>query len=697
MKREGKYTSVSGLSGLLTVWFVTVFILFIPVENLSAQVLSWEDFVERMAVDESRESDAWERLFEELSERRAHPYNLNTLTRAQLETLPFLSPRQVENLLAYLYSYAPVQSLAELQLVEGLDYETRAMLALFVYVGEPTEQAAPLRWKNLWKYGEHEVVARADVPFYYRKGYYQYPPELLTRYPNRQYMGGRVGHSIRYQYTYGDRLAAGLVMENDAGEPFFNRGNRGYDYYSYYLLVHDVGHLQTLALGNYRLSFGQGLVMNTQFSPGKQAILTGIYSRNKGIKKHASTSESDYFRGAAATLRWGRVGLTGLYSYRTPDATLDGPSITSLKTDGYHRTPLEMSKKHNTRNHLIGTNLSYDTPSFHLGLTAVYTVFDRPLKPVRDYQLHDPRGRRFAAVGADYRWDLHRWSFVGETAVGGNGAVATLNAVAYRFSPAWSVLLLQRHYAKDYEGLYARSFEEGGRVRNEDGLYLGTEALLGDRVKATAYVDCFRFPFPKYRISFPGTKGVEVFAQLSGWVGQAADWMVRYRFKNKGRDFTPDDGSDRQLAAHDKHTAKAQFRWQTGTVCLLKTTLDYVQSSLSATGNEQGYQLGQACTLTSPSDRWTVETGASYFHTDSYETRIYASERGMLYAFSFPSYYGRGWHGYVWGRYHINKMLTLLVKYVHTRYFDRDHIGSGTQEIEGSRKQDLYLQLRLRF
>ena len=39
----------------------------------------------------------------------------------------------------------------------------------------------------------------------------------------------------------------------------------------------------------------------------------------------------------------------------------------------------------------------------------------------------------------------------------------------------------------------------------------------------------------------------------------------------------------------------------------------------------------------------------------------------------------------------------MIVKYVYTGYFDRDHIGSGTQEIAGSTKQDLQLQLRLRF
>ena len=45
---------------------------------------------------------------------------------------------------------------------------------------------------------------------------------------------------------------------------FFALHNRqGYDYYSFYLLLKDCGRLKTLAVGNYRLSFGQGLVIST--------------------------------------------------------------------------------------------------------------------------------------------------------------------------------------------------------------------------------------------------------------------------------------------------------------------------------------------------------------------------------------------------------------------------------------------------
>lgn len=682
---------------LWKIMFISVVWMSTGVQNLCGQSLAWEEFVERMMVDEESEHTSWKNLYEELAERHAHPYNLNTVTREQLETLPFLSPVQVENLLAYVYENGPVQTLSELQLVEGLDYDTRAMLSLFLMVGEVEERPAPLRWKNLWRYGKHEVVGRTDIPFYYRKGYYHYPADVLEEYPNRRYLGQRFYHSLRYQYTYGKRVAAGLTMENDAGEPFFTRGNKGYDYYSYYLLLHDIGPLRTLALGNYRLNFGQGLVMNTQFSFGKQAVMNGIYSRNKGIKKHASTNETDYFRGIAATWQTGDVELTGFYSFRDRDATLSDGFITSLKTDGYHRTPLEMSKKNNVRNQLAGFNIAYDRPSFNIGLTGVYTVFNRALKPVRDYQLHDPRGREFFALGMDYRRYLHRLSFIGETAVSGNGALATFNALVYRFSSSLSLLLLHRYYAKDYQGIHARSFEEGGRVRNETGFYLGAEALTGSGMKVTAYVDCFRFPSVRYQASFPNSRGVEAFVQCTGRAGQRVDWLMRYRYKSRGKDFTRADDGVKGITAENKHTAKAQLRWQLVSICLLKTTADYVRASFPSYGNEQGYQLSQAVSLKPVSGRWQCESGVSYFHTDSYNTRVYSYERGLLYTFSFPSCYGHGIHAYAWGQWNVNKLLTMIVKYVYTGYFDRDHIGSGTQEIAGSTKQDLQLQLRLRF
>ena len=67
---------------------------------------------------------------------------------------------------------------------------------------------------------------------------------------------------------------AGVTAEKDAGEPAFALHNgKGYDYYSFYLYLRNLRKLKTLAVGNYRLSFGQGLVMSNDFMLGKSSTI----------------------------------------------------------------------------------------------------------------------------------------------------------------------------------------------------------------------------------------------------------------------------------------------------------------------------------------------------------------------------------------------------------------------------------------
>ncbi|HRR62732.1 MAG TPA: helix-hairpin-helix domain-containing protein, partial [Paludibacteraceae bacterium] len=62
-----------------------------------------------------------------------NPIDLNRATREELEKLPFLSDIQIENILYYLYQFGPMQTIYELQLIDGLDMtDIRRMLPFVV-------------------------------------------------------------------------------------------------------------------------------------------------------------------------------------------------------------------------------------------------------------------------------------------------------------------------------------------------------------------------------------------------------------------------------------------------------------------------------------------------------------------------------------------------------------------------------------
>ena len=228
-------------------------------------------------------------------------------------------------------------------------------------------------------------------------------------------------HWLRYQFNDGDYLKLGLVGSNDAGEPFFADGNRwGYDHYSYYLQLRGLGRLESLCLGHYRVSMGMGLVMNTQTSFGKVALLQTLGRSQTTLRAHASRTDN-YLQGAAATIRLSRhFSLTGFFSYRPMDGTLnkDG-TISSILTSAYHRTAGEMAKKHNLEALKTGGSLLYTYHGLQLGLNTVYAHLSRRLKPNTAllYRQHYPQGRDFFNMSLSYGYTSARLSLNGETAI----------------------------------------------------------------------------------------------------------------------------------------------------------------------------------------------------------------------------------------------------------------------------------------
>ncbi len=70
---------------------------------------------------------------------------------------------------------------------------------------------------------------------------------------------------------------------------------KGYDHYGIHMIINDMGRLRTIALGDYRLSFGQGLILNNDFMVSKAWSNDNIARRTQHPKRHFSTAESGFF------------------------------------------------------------------------------------------------------------------------------------------------------------------------------------------------------------------------------------------------------------------------------------------------------------------------------------------------------------------------------------------------------------------
>lgn len=656
--------------------------------NVDAQHYSWEDFVEKLSVDEYADNEYLTPLIEDLSEIHAHPFNINTVTKQELEQLPFLSSEDIEEILAYVYRHGPVQSMGELMLINQLDYQTRQFLTLFIYIGPQEKEKQLFKLKELFKYGHHEVSTRLDVPLYRRDGYRIPSDEVLLDNPNKVYLGNSLYHNLRYGFKYKNKLFFGLTAEKDAGEPFGSYGNKGYDAYSFHFLLKDCGILKTLALGDYRLKFGEGLIVNTDYYFGKSTMLNMAPEQNT-IKKFSSTSETSFFRGAAATVRLGTFDISAFYSYLPLDATLrkDG-TISSIKTDGLHRTLLEISKKHNTVEQSAGGDITWRHKYVSLGVTSLYQHYSKPFSTgSQQYRKYYPSGTDFFNIGAHYDVKYNKFYFSGETAYNNTyHGWATLNKAVYRFNHNYSVIALQRLYTYQYVGLRSNAFSEGGTVKNESGFYVGVEASPLNELKLFAYFDYFYFPWVKF--ATPHTSdGVEGNLQADYIFSKKFNLSGHYQIKKKERYGEPYLYNKLKLQCQYFPTQTLELRLSARCTTVKDETHNRVN----------GYMAGGIFKWRERKQRINLALSYVYFDSEDYKAPMSFYEPSLLYTYSFMTMYGRGMRTALRAEWNITKHLMFMMKYGLTAYTDRHEIGEGLQRIGSSCKNDFSFLLRCKF
>lgn len=657
-----------------------------PIATLAQQESQWVGYYNEIATIDDVESENWEETYNMLCDMEEHPIDLNHATEEDLEQLPFLTARQIEDICEYLYLYESMKTFSELQLIASLDAPRRGLLQCFTYLGDEEEDKARFpSVRNIAKYGEHEVIATGKVPFYTRKGEKE-----------GKYLGDRYKHSLRYTFNYSDFIKIGFTGAKDAGEPFFCRGNEsGYDTYSAYLQLKHLGKIDVLVVGDYKLSFGMGLIVNSGINLGKLSMISNLGRTTNAIRGSASTYATQDFRGAAATIRLLKpLTLSVFTSYKKVDGTMnkDSLSISAMVTSGYHRTQAEMAKKNNTELADVGANINYKAGSLHLGLTALYSHISPKLSPNTSYlyRWHYLAGSDFFNASVNYRYTHRRVSVNGETAMNKDGRMATINSVNASILNNLSIMLLQRFYSYRYTSLHANSFASGGRVQNESGIYAGINWQLR-HLSITTYTDYAYFAWPRSLASF-SSHAWDNMLQAS-YSRRSWSLSARYRLHIKERN----NNDKTALTNQTEHRARVALALQPISALNLKTQVD--AASVSYKQTDKGYAVTQTATY-APKDlpgkpsRFSLHASITYFNSDDYNSRIYVYERNPLYSFYSPSFYGEGIRYTFMAKANVLKRLVVTAKIGTTNYFNRSTISSGNQMIDASSQTDLDLQLK---
>jgi hypothetical protein len=642
--------------------------------------------------DETESALDFDLLYENLTGFYAQKINLNQTSKEELEKLMFLSDIQIESILAYLYFNKGMKSIYELQLVEGIDYFTIEFLLPFVTVQPAEIQTGKWDFKQLSNKGRHELLFRTDGTLEKKKGYSQ-----NQQNPNNQYLGNPFYEILRYSFKAQNRVQLGFVAEKDAGEQFWGKYNKGFDSYSAYIQLDKLWKFNRIVVGDFRATFGQGLIVNGAFSAGKSSYVLKVMPQSSGLVRKASADEYNFFRGAGASAKLGNFTLTAFYSFRKLDADTTGGSFSSFKVDGLFRQMSDWNKRRSIDMQVVAANLSYRHQLFKVGTTFYQSWLSVPLIPSNEpYKIFAFSGTSQRAGSVDYYFKVNKFTFFGETALSSQKAVATLNGVMIAPVSTLNLVVLQRYFSPKYDLFFAKAFGKASRVSNESGIYLGAEIFPIKRWKIVAYGDIYKFPWLQYGSRNPA-QGFDGLVQTDFIMTRNAEMYLRGKYSNADDNYTDIQYPIAQIGNLKKASLRYNLNFKMSKFSF-RTLIEgnFAQAPQQAT--TKGFAMLQDIAYNADWHDLTVTLRYLFFDAKEYNNRFYFLERDVPYSMTTPVFYGVGNRYCINVKFDIINDLALYLRFAQTIYADnRTEVGTALEAVNGHIKSDFKVMIKWNF
>ncbi|NJM16165.1 MAG: hypothetical protein HC896_13025 [Bacteroidales bacterium] len=309
--------------------------------------------------------------------------------------------------------------------------------------------------------------------------------------------------------------------------------------------------------------------------------------------------------------------------------------------------------------------------------------FSLPYEPEsRLDNLFMPTGSQFGGLSADYYWQQNKWHMFGEQAVAANRQTAFVNGANWYMHSSFSLSVINRRYSRGFHSFYSNAFAESSTINNEQGTYIGCQFLAIKNLLISAYADLFSFPWHRYgdhvkshgneqlvmaRYSLGSLQSIRLYYKHESKLkDETNEWAYRAYFQNK-------DNLKLEYQIDISDHASGQVFWQQ---VWAKT------GSATNHGTASGFRTRYSL----PNGRWQLNYAAILFSTPDFETRIYAYQPNVLYAFSVPAYYGQGTENIVMVRYAPVQHIGIWLRYTNL-HKSGNSIGTGDEEITGNKKK----------
>ena len=632
---------------------------------------------------------------QQLEQFRKNPINLNVADINELRELRILTDLQIFNLLTYRRLFGKFISIYELQAVPTWDVHTLRKLLAFITIASPVslQDDLAIRFKD----GSHSLLFRFTQVMEKARGF----DKSAT---GTKYLGSPQRFFSRYRYTYKNLLQFGWVGDKDAGEQFFKGAqNKGFDFYSFHLFAKNIGIVQALALGDFTVNMGQGLIQWQSLAFKKSVDVMGVKRQSAVLRPYNSAGEFNFNRGLGVTIKKENIEATAFASIRQLSANFVADTlnfedyISSFLMSGYHRTEAEVADRNSLRQTSFGSTIKYMGNRWHVAINGIYYNFSLPIqKRIEPYNLFAISGKTWYNLSMDYSYTFKNLHFFGEVASDKNFNKAFLNGLLISVDSRVDVSVVQRAIAKDYQAVNGNAFTENVYPANENGIYAGITIRPATAWRLDAYGDIYKFPWLKFQVDAP-SYGRDFLAQLTYTPNKQIEIYTRFRNESKQVNQTDNISTTNYLVRLPKQNWRMQTSYKINSTIAIRNRVEMIWYNKKEENSETGFLVFADLIYKPVMKPFSGVLRLQYFETDGYNSRLYAYENDVLYSYSIPVFFDKGYRYYITLNYDINKKLSCWVRWAQTIYQDKITIGSGLDEISGNRRSEVKFQARLLF
>lgn len=634
-----------------------------------------------------------EELVQFLENLANNPININRASADDLMQIPGLNFRLAQSIVQYRSDQVPFSTIDDLTNVPGIGSATLSRIRPYITIGTDQELRKDLYLNpNYWTAnGQFEGFSRYQQTIQEQEGYAR--PDS-----SGGYLGSPAKYYQRFRYST-NHLSLNLTQDKDPGETL--TGPTNFDYTSWHIGVTDIGNLQDLVIGDYSISFGQGLLLWSGGAFGKgRDVTNGVSKNERGIRPFTSAQEATGFRGVAAT--YGQdIQMTGFYSNRNQTASVEGVNRVKFPTQtGYHRTANELARRNNLRQETFGGRIRARIPIGLVGVSAYHNRFDQSVEAgSQPYQVYDFSGKELSGYSADYRLLIQDVILFGEFAYTNNGGYGILSGADFEVGNRTNLALSYRYYDKKLQSIFGAGFgEQSGTPGNEEGFYIGIDHELTDQIQLSGYFDQFRFPGPRFLQSQP-TSGYDWLGMVEYEPNPDLNMYLLFRSKTREEEYDTLDEFGREISLLDNNirsSVRYQAEYKVHPKVRLRTRFDLAKATPPNSDTSWGYLVFQDIRYYA-TKKLQIDARITMFETDGYDSRVYQFENDLLYVLSNTMLFDQGQRMYILFNYEPTDWLELWMKLSTTIYEDRRTISSGLNEIQGDRRSDFGIQARVRF